>query len=110
MRGFRCRSSLKKSDPPEKPLDQSAISLFFLAASPIVASAFVRRQVGLRPTKLLVAREKKTSGTQGCQILVKCFILLRLRYTMLKSNGSVEFLYLTGRSRLGQINECLPGL
>ena len=59
MRGFRCRSSLKKSDPPEKPLDQSAISLFFLAASPIVASAFVRRQVGLRPTKLLVAREKK---------------------------------------------------
>lgn len=29
---------------------------------------------------------------------------------MLKSNGPIKFLYLTGRSRLGQINECPPGL
>ena len=34
-------------------------------SSPLVSSAFVRRRIGLRPTKLLVAREKKTSGTQG---------------------------------------------
>jgi len=32
----------------------------FLAASPLVFSAFGPRQVGLRPTKLLVAREKKS--------------------------------------------------
>ena len=31
---------------------------------PLVSSAFGRRQVGLGPTKLLVAREK-TSGIQG---------------------------------------------
>lgn len=29
---------------------------------------------------------------------------------MLKSNGPIKFLYLTGRSRLGQINERPPGL
>ena len=32
---------------------------FFLAASPLVSSVFGRRRVGLRPTKHLVAREKK---------------------------------------------------
>lgn len=44
------------------------------------------------------------------QILVELLFFLRLRYTMLKSNGPIKFLYLTGRSRLGQINECPPGL
>ena len=34
-------------------------------SSPLVSSAFFRRRIGLRPPKLLVAREKKTSGTQG---------------------------------------------
>ena len=29
------------------------------------SSAFVRRRVGLWPTRLLIAREKKPSGTQG---------------------------------------------
>lgn len=44
------------------------------------------------------------------QILVELLFFLRLRYTMLKSNGPIKFLYLTRRSRLGQINECPPGL
>ena len=44
------------------------------------------------------------------QILVELLFFLRLRYTMLKRYGPIKFLYLTGRSRLGQINECLPGL
>ena len=48
MRGFRFRSSLKKSDPNPNP--------FFLAASQLVSED--------GSTKLLVAREKKTSGTQ----------------------------------------------
>ena len=39
------------------------------AISPLVSPVFARRRVGLRPTKLLVAREKKTSGTQGSPIL-----------------------------------------
>ena len=34
-------------------------------ASPLVSSAEGRRRVGLRPTKLLVTRDKKISGTQG---------------------------------------------
>ena len=37
------------------------------------------------------------------QILVELLFFLRLRYTMLKSNGPIKFLYLTGRSSLGQI-------
>ena len=48
MRGFRFRSSLKK-----------------WPASPLVSSAEGRRRVGLRPTKLLVTRDKKISGTRG---------------------------------------------
>ena len=59
MRGFRFRSSLI-SDPREK---------FFLAASPLVSSAFGRRHVGLRPTrhppKAPRRTREKTSGTQG---------------------------------------------
>ena len=43
---------------------------FFIAALPLVSSAESRRRVGLRPTKLLVARKKKNSGTQGnCMIV-----------------------------------------
>ena len=44
------------------------------------------------------------------QILVELLFFLRLRYTMSKRYGPIKFLYLTGRSRLGQINECPPGL
>ena len=52
MRGFRFRSSLKKSDPR------------------VLSRGFAARVFGLRPntgrpTKLLVAREKKTSSTKG---------------------------------------------
>ena len=50
-RGFSCAFSgfrqVLKSDPREK--------LFFF----LVSSVFGRRRIGLRPTKLLVAREKK---------------------------------------------------
>ena len=53
MRGFRFRSSLKKSDPNPNP--------FFLAASQLVSSAFGRRRVDEAPRR---KREKKTSGTQ----------------------------------------------
>ena len=53
-RGFSCAVSgfgqVLKSDPREN---------FFLATSPLVSSAFGRRRVGLRPTKVLVTREKK---------------------------------------------------
>ena len=44
------------------------------------------------------------------QILVELLFFLRLRNTMLKRYGPIKCLYLTGRSRLGQINECPPGL
>ena len=47
MSSFRFWSSLKKSPA------------VFLAASPLLSSAFGRGRVGLRPTKVLVAREKK---------------------------------------------------
>ena len=51
-KGFSCAVSgfgqVLKSDPREK--------LFFFS---LVSSVFGRRRVGLRPTKLLVAREKK---------------------------------------------------
>ena len=49
MRGFRFRSSLKKSDPNPNP--------FFLAASQLVSSAFGRRRVDEAPRR---KREKKT--------------------------------------------------
>ena len=59
-RDFSCAVSgfghVLKSDPREK---------FFLGASPLVSLAEGRRRVGLRPTKPLVTREKKISGTQG---------------------------------------------
>ena len=51
MRGFRFRSSLKKSDPRE-----------------VFSRGLAARVFGLRPTKLLVAREKKTFGSQGTSI------------------------------------------
>ena len=54
-RDFSCAVSgfcqVLKSDSREK---------FFLAASPLVSSAEGWRRVGLRPTKLLVTREKKS--------------------------------------------------
>ena len=37
----------------------------FLAASPLVASAYGRRCVGLRPTPKFPPHARKTSGTQG---------------------------------------------
>ena len=43
MRGFRFRSSLKKSDPNPNP--------FFLAASQLVSSAFGRRRVDEAPRR-----------------------------------------------------------
>ena len=54
-----------KSDPRK-----AFFFFFFIAALPLVSSAESRRRVGLRPTKLLVARKKKNSGTQGnCMIV-----------------------------------------
>ena len=47
MSSFRFWSSLKKSPA------------VFLAASPLLSSAFGRGRVDLRPTKVLIAREKK---------------------------------------------------